>query len=127
MSSFAAAKAFAKETWNQQFFQDLERAHQTHYEQMGTINGDLIFCPNQTVVNQNQTPKEEEIINIRMNSFRDHSFGTSKFYIESFLFVEFTLLFFSVGSNFITKYTIQFFYCYPILLINFIQYEHQQM
>ena len=54
MSSFAAAKAFAKETWNKQFFQDLERAHQTHYEQMGRIHGDLIFCPDQTVLYQNQ-------------------------------------------------------------------------
>ena len=78
MSSFAAAKAFAKETWNKQFFQDLEKAHQTHYEQMGTITGELIFRPNPTVVYQDQIPEKEEIINIQMTSFRDHSFGTSK-------------------------------------------------
>ena len=79
MSSFAAAKAFAKETWNKQFFQDLEKAHQTHYEQMGTIHGNIIFSPNETVLYQNQISNKEEIINIRMNSFRDHSFGTSTF------------------------------------------------
>jgi len=79
MSSFAAAKAFAKEIWNKQFFQDLEKAHQTHYEQMGIIKGEIIFRPDQSVVYQDKIPENEEIINIRMTSFRDHSFGTSKF------------------------------------------------
>ena len=79
MSSFAAAKAFAKEIWNKQFFQDLEKAHQTHYEQMGIIKGELIFRTDQNVVDQDTILEKEERIHIRMNSFRDHSFGTSKF------------------------------------------------
>ena len=77
MSSFAASKAFAKETWNRQFFQDLEKAHQTHYEQMGRIDGELIFHVNQAEDNKNGEEETKEIITLHMPSFRDHSYGKS--------------------------------------------------
>ena len=75
MSPFAAARAFAKETWNKQYFKDLEKAHQTHYEQMGTIDGELIFHSDEV---DNENTKDEKKIDkliLRMPSFRDHSYG----------------------------------------------------
>ena len=77
MSSFAAAKAFAKESWSRQFFQDLEKAHQTHYEQMGRIDGQVVFINDHPVEDtpRNNTAQLQENIPISMPSFRDHSFG----------------------------------------------------
>ena len=75
MSSFAAAKAFAKETWNRQFFQDLEKAHQTHYEQMGIIDGELLFLTNKSNDSKPGEKETKEIIDMQMPSFRDHSYG----------------------------------------------------
>ena len=76
MSAFAAAKAFAKEPWNRQFFDDLKKAHQTHYEQMGRIDGELTFLADKTEeVSQNLEEAKKESILIRMPSFRDHSYG----------------------------------------------------
>lgn len=37
----AMAKAVALEPWSRQFFQNLEEAHQNHYEQMGTLEGEV--------------------------------------------------------------------------------------
>ena len=70
MSPFAAARAFAKETWNKQYFKDLEKAHQTHYEQMGTIDGEIIFHEIDT-----KDEKRSEKFILQMPSFRDHSYG----------------------------------------------------
>lgn len=66
MSAYATARAFAKEPWNEQYFKDLEKAHQTHYEQMGRLNGKIKFGQGETV----------DIAN--MPSFRDHSFGHAR-------------------------------------------------
>lgn len=77
MDVHVLARAFAREKWNRQFFENLKRllcadscgvcfilffrAHQTHYEQMGRLNGSLVI---------NGDKRE-----ISMEGFRDHSFG----------------------------------------------------
>ena len=77
MSSFAAARAFAKESWSRQFFQDLEKAHQIHYEQMGRIDGKVTFINDHPVEKRSGEDmcQLQEAISISMTSFRDHSFG----------------------------------------------------
>ena len=84
MSSFAAAKAFAKESWSRQFFQDLEKAHQTHYEQMGRIDGKVAFINDHPVEDTPKiiTAQLQETIPISMPSFRDHSFGMKNYRIS---------------------------------------------
>ena len=84
MSSFAAAKAFAKESWSRQFFQDLEKAHQTHYEQMGRIDGKVTLINDHPVEDTPKinTAQLQETIPICMPSFRDHSFGMKNYHIN---------------------------------------------
>lgn len=77
----ATAKAFAKEPWNRQFFDDLKkwaeinftlfletsiilcRAHQKHYEQIGHARGNI------------HLENEEDVFLDNVPTFRDHSFG----------------------------------------------------
>ena len=87
MSTFAAAKAFAKEPWNRQFFKDLKKAHQTHYEQMGRIDGALIFLDNELNDSENVQTAKEQSIPIQMPSFRDHSFGITILYEKDYFFL----------------------------------------
>ena len=75
MSPYAAARAFAKEDWNKQYFKDLEKAHQTHYEQMGRIDGELEFCNDKKDDDINAGEKKSESFVLQMPSFRDHSYG----------------------------------------------------
>ena len=75
MSPYAAARAFAKETWNKQYFKDLEKAHQTHYEQMGRINGELVFYYDENYSEAKLDALSTERIIFEMPSFRDHSYG----------------------------------------------------
>ena len=100
MSSFAAAKAFAKESWSRQFFQDLEKAHQTHYEQMGRIDGKVTFFDDHPVEEtpRNNTAQLQENIPISMPSFRDHSFGMKNYHI-TIIRVSFI---FTISTRFIT-------------------------
>ena len=78
MSPYAAARAFAKEDWNKQYFKDLEKAHQTHYEQMGRIDGELEFCNDKKDDDINTGEKKSESFVLQMPSFRDHSYGMLK-------------------------------------------------
>eukprot|EP00093_Oithona_nana_P014392 14392.XXX_277811_278955_1 [CDS] Oithona nana genome sequencing. len=57
------AKAFAREPWNRQFFEDLEKAHQNHYEQIGGCCGSIDIG-------------EEKFELLNVQTFRDHSSGT---------------------------------------------------
>ena len=57
------AKAFAREPWNRQFFEDLEKAHQNHYEQIGGCCGTIDIG-------------EEKFELLNVQTFRDHSSGT---------------------------------------------------
>ena len=75
MSPYAAARAFAKEDWNKQYFKDLEKAHQTHYEQMGRIDGELEFCNDKKDDDINAGEKNGKSFVLQMPSFRDHSYG----------------------------------------------------
>ncbi|KAL7641049.1 UNVERIFIED_CONTAM: hypothetical protein RMT77_008186 [Armadillidium vulgare] len=61
MSPWALSKTMAKEQWSRQYFQDLQSAHQTHYEQMGMIRGTVTI--------------DGKMVDLRMNSMRDHSYG----------------------------------------------------
>ncbi|KAI4471094.1 eg:bacr7a4.20 protein [Holotrichia oblita] len=60
----ALARALAREVWTKEFFDVLEKAHQTHYEQMGSITGHLTI--------------DGEMENIELMGFRDHSFGNKR-------------------------------------------------
>ena len=88
MSPSATARAFAKEPWNSQFFDDLKKAHQTHYEQIGRIEGEITFF-NDTTQNENKNldgfAHKSQIIPLSMSSFRDHSYGkyTTVLYIQN--------------------------------------------
>lgn len=61
MDMMAMAKAFARETWSREYFQQLKDHHQTHYEQMGFLQGSVKI---------NGRPQ-----NIRLPAFRDHSYS----------------------------------------------------
>lgn len=61
----STAKAFAREPWNRQFFDDLKKAHQTHYEQIGLCRGEIHLLGD----------KQEVYTLDAVSTFRDHSFG----------------------------------------------------
>ena len=78
LSPFATARAFAKEPWNSQFFDDLKRAHQMHYEQMGRIDGEIRFLSEPESDENGYGYRSRATIDeicISMPSFRDHSHG----------------------------------------------------
>ena len=41
MDAWAMAGAVGREPWSRQFFSELQAAHQSHYEQFGTLEGSL--------------------------------------------------------------------------------------
>lgn len=55
------ARGIARETWTRDYFQQLKDAHQTHYEQMGDINGSVTVAGKTYPFN--------------VNSMRDHSYA----------------------------------------------------
>ncbi len=55
------AEAFAKEKWSRNFFKEVQKNNQTHYEQPGILTGELTIG--------------EEKKSIDMPALRDHSFG----------------------------------------------------
>ncbi len=57
----AMCDAMCREKWSRKFFDDLQTAHQTHYEQFGTLKGDVKI--------------EEETIALSVQGVRDHSYG----------------------------------------------------
>jgi hypothetical protein len=61
MSLKSLSAAIARETWTEELFDALKSAHQTHYEQMGYFTGTLTV--------------ENKSYRLKMDSFRDHSFG----------------------------------------------------
>ncbi|CAG0888204.1 unnamed protein product [Cyprideis torosa] len=61
MNHGAIARAMAKEPWSQEYFQTLEKAHQTHYEQFGYLRGTV------------DVDGERHVL--ALNCIRDHSYG----------------------------------------------------
>ncbi|KAK8403951.1 hypothetical protein O3P69_000185 [Scylla paramamosain] len=61
MDVMTTAQAFAQEPWTRQYFQQLREHHQTHYEQMGHLQGYVTL--------------DGESHNIYLPAFRDHSYG----------------------------------------------------
>lgn len=61
MPAIRTAKAMAFEKWNKNYFSEVQKNNQVHYEQTGSINGKLIL--------------NEEQIEINLPCVRDHSFG----------------------------------------------------
>ncbi|KAK4021997.1 uncharacterized protein LOC116919103 [Daphnia magna] len=61
MSSTAISRAFAREPWSREYFQMLQEAHQTHYEQMGRTNGTVKI--------------DGKSYPFNIDSMRDHSYG----------------------------------------------------
>ncbi|XP_019761870.1 uncharacterized protein LOC109538883 isoform X2 [Dendroctonus ponderosae] len=55
------ARSIAREPWSEQLFETLKEANQTHYEQMGFMEGTL-------KVDGKEVP-------LKLDSFRDHSYG----------------------------------------------------
>ncbi|XP_037778459.1 uncharacterized protein LOC119575111 [Penaeus monodon] len=61
MDAMALARSMAREPWSRQYFEDLKAAHQTHYEQMGRIEGTVVVDGHAYI--------------LRLDSMRDHSYG----------------------------------------------------
>ncbi|XP_059468869.1 uncharacterized protein LOC132192778 [Neocloeon triangulifer] len=79
------ARAIATEDWSAEYFENLKEAHQTHYEQLGQLQGKL-------------TINNEETISINSHSFRDHSFGKKRDWTLMHRY-GFHILFFKDGSK----------------------------
>ncbi|ELU09306.1 hypothetical protein CAPTEDRAFT_151881 [Capitella teleta] len=62
MDVTALCEAMATEPWSREFFNNLKDAHQTHYEQFGTITG---------IVSFENYPEQE----LHVRGVRDHSYG----------------------------------------------------
>ncbi|ODN00790.1 hypothetical protein Ocin01_05886 [Orchesella cincta] len=58
------ARAIAKEPWSREYFQQLKEAHQTHYEQHGTISGEALI--------------DGKVYKFSAPSMRDHSYGVKR-------------------------------------------------
>ncbi|KAK8406860.1 hypothetical protein O3P69_007428 [Scylla paramamosain] len=61
MNARALARSIAREPWSRQYFQQLREAHQSHYEQMGRMEGTVVV--------------EGHPYILRLDSMRDHSYG----------------------------------------------------
>ncbi|XP_045128767.1 uncharacterized protein LOC123514740 [Portunus trituberculatus] len=61
MSARALARSIAREPWSRQYFQQLREAHQSHYEQMGRMEGTVVVDGHPYI--------------LRLDSMRDHSYG----------------------------------------------------
>nr|CAD7403027.1 unnamed protein product [Timema cristinae] len=57
----AMCRAFAKEDWTKEYFNNLKSAHQTHYEQMGNMHGSVEI--------------DGTVHQLELQAFRDHSYG----------------------------------------------------
>lgn len=55
------ARSISREPWSREKFEIMKEAHQTHYEQMGDLEGTLKI--------------DGEELPLKLDSFRDHSFG----------------------------------------------------
>ncbi|XP_049957988.1 uncharacterized protein LOC126474556 [Schistocerca serialis cubense] len=64
LAASAIARTIATEKWTKQYFNNLKMAHQSHYEQMGSMNA---------VIKVNGKTYKEE-----MQAFRDHSHGNKR-------------------------------------------------
>ncbi|CAG9088900.1 unnamed protein product [Plutella xylostella] len=60
----AVIRSIAREKWSREYFEGLKTAHQSHYEQFGTLN-----C---------KFKLGEEAFQFKLRSFRDHSFGDKR-------------------------------------------------
>ncbi|XP_062541594.1 uncharacterized protein LOC134209615 [Armigeres subalbatus] len=58
------ASAMAKELWTRQYFKNLKKYHQTHYEQFGTLEGKVQI--------------EGQTFPLSIDCMRDHSFGDQR-------------------------------------------------
>ncbi|KAG0715011.1 hypothetical protein GWK47_012905 [Chionoecetes opilio] len=61
MDTLTIAQAFARDPWTRKYFQQLQEHHQTHYEQMGHLQGSVTLNGNTQ--------------DIHLPAFRDHSYG----------------------------------------------------
>ncbi|KAK3863648.1 hypothetical protein Pcinc_030611 [Petrolisthes cinctipes] len=61
MDAWTLARSVALEPWSPQYFHNLKLAHQTHYEQMGRLEGTVVVDGRPHV--------------LRLDSMRDHSYG----------------------------------------------------
>ncbi|KAG0722609.1 hypothetical protein GWK47_044177 [Chionoecetes opilio] len=61
MNARALARSIAREPWSHKYFQGLREAHQSHYEQMGRMEGAVVV--------------EGHPYILRLDSMRDHSYG----------------------------------------------------
>ncbi|XP_063239939.1 uncharacterized protein LOC134540860 isoform X1 [Bacillus rossius redtenbacheri] len=57
-------RALAREPWSRRYFDNLKNAHQTHYEQMGFIDGTADI--------------DGRVVQLQMQGFRDHSYGDKR-------------------------------------------------
>lgn len=62
MPSKRIATCLAQEKWNKKLFTALEDLHQIHYEQVGSLEGNIVI--------------ENKTIQINLHCIRDHSYGT---------------------------------------------------
>ncbi|XP_063535367.1 uncharacterized protein LOC134745304 [Cydia strobilella] len=60
----AVIRSIARERWSRQYFDDLKTAHQSHYEQFGSLRCSLTIG--------------DEKLQFTLPSFRDHSFGARR-------------------------------------------------
>ncbi|XP_025114920.1 uncharacterized protein LOC112576575 isoform X2 [Pomacea canaliculata] len=80
LDSSLLGDAIARERWCREFFNKLQKRHQTHYEQWGELRGTLTV--------EGHPPQ-----NLRLTAIRDHSFGVRKWtdfyrYVYCFLHIE---------------------------------------
>lgn len=61
MDAWALARTIAREPWSREYFEALKNTHQTHYEQMGRLEGTVVVDGHPYV--------------LRLDSMRDHSYG----------------------------------------------------
>ncbi|KAL1450691.1 hypothetical protein WDU94_003024 [Cyamophila willieti] len=78
--------SMAKEPWSLEYFQQLKKAHQNHYEQIGTMTASL-------QLGLNAPPRS-----ISYRTFRDHSFGFQRDWSLMHRFT-FQILFLNDGSS----------------------------
>lgn len=84
LDSSSISKSIANEKWSKEYFEVLKHAHQTHYEQMGVIKATIKL--------------DDEIHEIEMQAFRDHSFGHKRDWTLMHRYA-FFILFFEDGRS----------------------------
>lgn len=62
MHPAALARSMAKEKWSKKYFEDLKNSHQTHYEQMGRLEGTVVVDGHPHILRMD-------------HCMRDHSYG----------------------------------------------------